>query len=105
MSMQRLWLGLRGGLILCLAFSLSACQSGLSSSGSVGQASVPCSMGRYVDGQGKTGIRGHVILKDDGSPLDGGYVEPTLTPSPTCLALPSLSLLRPISMVTMKWRF
>ena len=76
MSMQRLWLGLRVGLIICFVFSLGACQSGMSSSETVGQAGVPGAqwVGHYVDGQGKTGLRGHVVLKADGSPLDGGYV-------------------------------
>ena len=76
MSMQRLWLGLRVGLILCFTFSLGACQSGLSSSETFGQTSAPGAqwVGDYVDGQGKTGLRGHVVLKVDGSPMAGGYV-------------------------------
>lgn len=31
-------------------------------------------VGDYVDGQGKTGIKGRVVLKDDGNPLAGSYV-------------------------------
>lgn len=76
MGMRRLWLGLKVGLIICFVSSLSACQSGLPSSGSVDQTSVSGAqwVGDYVDGQGKTGIRGHVVLKAGGSPLDGAYV-------------------------------
>ena len=76
MSLQSLWLGLRVGLIVCSVLSLSACQSGLPSSEPVGKASPPGTqwVGEYVDGQGKTGIRGHVVLKADGTPLGGGYV-------------------------------
>lgn len=31
-------------------------------------------VGTYVEGQGKTGIRGRVLMKDDGKPLAGSYV-------------------------------
>lgn len=76
MSMHGLWLGLRLGLILCFVFSLNACQSGMSSSETAGQATAPGAqwVGDYVDGQGKTGLRGHVVRKVDGSPLAGAYV-------------------------------
>lgn len=76
MSMRSLWQGVKFGLLVCLTLSLAACQAGVSSSGSVGQASAPGAqwVGDYVDGQGKTGIRGRVVLKDENTPLDGGYV-------------------------------
>lgn len=75
MSMQGLWLGVKIALCLCCVVLLSACQSGMSSV-SATEKSVPGAkwVGSYVDGQGKTGIRGHVILKADNSPLAGGYV-------------------------------
>ena len=62
--------------VLFLSFSLQACQSGIMSSGTVGQENVSGAqwVGEYVDGQGKTGIRGRVVLKDEGTPLNGGYV-------------------------------
>lgn len=64
----------------CLAISamlfLSACQTGMSTSteqGAAGGAGVKL-VGHYVDGQGKTGIRGRVIMKESGAPLEGSYV-------------------------------
>ena len=76
MLQQRLWLGLRVGLIVCFAFSLAACQTGMSSSETVGQTNAPGAqwVGDYVDGEGKTGIRGRVVHKDEGSPVNRGYV-------------------------------
>ncbi len=76
MSMQSLKLCWKVGLIICLAFSLSACQTGMSSSDTMGEANHLGAqlVGTYVDGQGKTGISGHVVLKEEGTPLDGGYV-------------------------------
>ena len=76
MSIQGLRLCWRAGLIVCLVSSLLACQSSMSSSDTMGAASHPEAqlVGTYVDGQGKTGIRGHVVLKGDGTPLDGSYV-------------------------------
>lgn len=75
MSMQGLKLCCRAVLVVCLSFSLLACQVGMSTS-TTGESSVNGAkmVGTYVDGQGKTGIRGHVALKDEGTPLDGGYV-------------------------------
>ncbi len=75
MSMQRLALCLKIGLLLCLVLSLTACQTGMPSDMS-GEASVPGAqwVGTYVDGQGKTGIMGRVVLKEDGTPLGGSYV-------------------------------
>ena len=71
MSIQGLKLCCRVGLVVGLVASLLACQSSMM--GSAGRPEVPL-VGTYVDGQGKTGIRGHVVLKADGTPLDGGYV-------------------------------
>jgi len=76
MSMQSLKLCWRVGLVICLAFSLSACQTGMSSSDTMGEASAPGAqwVGKYVDGQGGTGIRGHVFVEASGAALPGGYV-------------------------------
>ncbi|MCK4506891.1 MAG: hypothetical protein KAU27_00010 [Desulfuromonadales bacterium] len=75
MSMQSLRFFWRVGLIICLAFSLLACQAGMSSD-MAGEKSIPGAqwVGTYVDGQGKTGIRGRVVLKDEGTPLGGSYI-------------------------------
>ncbi len=63
------------GLYVCLmACSLLACQPGMNNTSS--ESPVPGAqwVGSYVDGQGKTGIRGRVVMKDAGSPLAGSYV-------------------------------
>ncbi len=75
MSMQSLKFSWKAGLIICLGFSLLACQTGMSPD-TKGEASVPGAqwVGTYVDGQGKTGIRGRVVLKEEGTPLGGSYV-------------------------------
>lgn len=76
MSKHSLWLGLKCGVLACLVLSLMACQSGVSSPGSADRGSVPGAewVGDYVDGQGKTGIRGRVVLKENNKPLAGSYV-------------------------------
>jgi hypothetical protein len=58
-------------LVVCL---LSACQPGMLSSPEETSASGAQWVGTYVDGQGKTGIRGRVLMKESGSPLAGSYV-------------------------------
>jgi len=75
MLMQSLRLGWRLGLIVCLIASLSACQAGMSPEMS-GEVSAPGAqwVGTYVDGQGVTGIRGHVLVKSSGAALSDGYV-------------------------------
>ncbi|MDH3997330.1 MAG: hypothetical protein OET90_00690 [Desulfuromonadales bacterium] len=50
---------------------LTACQSATSQRMAPDDVLV---VGTYVNGQGKTGIKGSVIIKDDGSPLSGGFV-------------------------------
>lgn len=56
-----------------LVLALSACQSG-----TTGQASGSTVdgqfVGTYADGKGKTGIRGNVVLKDEGTAVAGSYV-------------------------------
>lgn len=67
---------LRVSLMVCLSLTLSACQSGMSvdkASGSLAGSDAKL-VGTYVDGQGKTGIRGRVVLKDHETPLAGSYV-------------------------------
>lgn len=56
------------------AFSLQACQSGTAQFKDVSSAADTQWVGSYVDGQGKTGIRGRVLMKENGTPLDGSYV-------------------------------
>jgi len=75
MSIQSLKLCWRVGLIICLAFSLLACQTGMSSD-TMGEASAPGAqwVGTYVDGQGGTGIQGHVFVEASGAVLPDGYV-------------------------------
>ncbi len=76
MSIQSLRLSLRVSLIVGLTVSLLACQTTPSSSVSTGEASLLGAqwVGTYVDGEGKTGIRGHVTGKEDGKPVAGSYV-------------------------------
>lgn len=76
MSIQSLKLSLRVGLIVGLAVSLLACQMNAPSPVATGEASAPGAqwVGDYVDGQGGTGIRGHVFIEASGDALPGGYV-------------------------------
>lgn len=76
MSMQNLKLCWRVGLVMALALALLACQAGVSQPGASGQVSTLGAqwVGKYVDGQGKTGIQGHVTRKEEGTPVVGGYV-------------------------------
>ena len=66
----------RVGLMLWLAATLLACQAGVPPSGTSDEVAIPGAkwVGTYADGQGKTGIRGHIFNKADGTPLSGGYV-------------------------------
>lgn len=61
--------------IAAMAFPLLACQPGTMST-QPGDATISGAqwVGTYVDGQGKTGIRGRVVMKETGSPLPGSYV-------------------------------
>ena len=63
-------------LVLTLMVLATACQTGVKKSDSPEGESVAGAqwVGTYVDGQGKTGIRGRVVLKEGGSPLAGSYV-------------------------------
>ncbi len=76
MSIQSLKLYWRVALVICLVFSLLACQSGMSSSDTMGEASAPGAqwVGKYIDGQGGTGIQGHVFVESGGAALPDGYV-------------------------------
>lgn len=76
MFIRSLMLCCRIGSIVILPLVLLACQSGMSTTDKAGKEVAPDAtwVGTYVDGQGKTGIRGHVVLKEEGTPLDGGYV-------------------------------
>lgn len=66
----------RWGVGLLLSLSLLACQPGKVPMAAKGEASAPGAqwVGTYVDGLGKTGIRGHVYVKDGGAALPGSYV-------------------------------
>lgn len=62
-------------LIAVMSLMLWACQPGMTASDSAAVTDSGAKLvGSYVDGQGKTGIRGRVLLKDDGKPLAGSYV-------------------------------
>ncbi len=76
MSMQGFKLCWRIGLVIVLALPLLACQTGMSQPDASDKTSALGAqwVGKYVDGQGQTGIRGHVIYKEDGTPVVGGYV-------------------------------
>ena len=76
MLMRRFKLCWRAGLVVLLVFPLLACQTGTSQPDASDKVSVLGAqwVGTYVDGQGKTGIRGHVIHKEDGTPIVGGYI-------------------------------
>ena len=69
MTFARLHLFVKYGVISCLLFALTACQAG-----GPRTAGDDRWVGTYVDGQGKTGISGTVILKESGEPLAGSYV-------------------------------
>lgn len=75
MSIQSLKLFLRVGLIVCMAVSLWACQT-TSPTATIAEVSAPGAqwVGDYVDGQGVTGIRGHVFIEASGDALSGSYV-------------------------------
>jgi len=75
MLIQSLRLGWRLGLVVCLTSSLLACQTVMLPE-TPGEASAPGAqwVGTYVDGQGVTGIRGHVRVKSSGAGLSDGYV-------------------------------
>jgi len=66
----------RMGFLSVLVLSLVACQSGRLTPGMAPEASAPGAqwVGFYEDGQGVTGIRGHVYLEASGNPLAGSYV-------------------------------
>lgn len=76
MVMQRLKLCVFVGLTVFMALSQWACQAGSSMPDGAAVMSDPGTqwVGTYVDGQGKTGIRGHLLLKEKGTPLSGGYI-------------------------------
>ena len=63
-------------LVFLLVATLAGCQSGMTQATSSGQGQSEGVkwVGTYVDGEGKTGIRGRVVLKEDNSPLAGSYV-------------------------------
>ena len=61
-------IGLTGLLALCLA----ACQS--TAPQGAAQIDAGTWVGTYVDGHGKSGIVGRILLKETGEPLDGAYV-------------------------------
>jgi hypothetical protein len=61
-------------LAVFVAFSLLACQAGMKATPDQAGSAEAQWVGTYVDGQGKTGIRGRVVMKSDGSPLAGSYV-------------------------------
>ncbi len=66
----------RFGLMTALTLALTACQVGGPQVAATDFASA-CDaqmVGTYVDGQGKTGIKGSVLLKEEGTPLPSGYV-------------------------------
>lgn len=70
--MKQLWCMF---LVVSLSVLLSACQAGMiGSESAVVTDSGAKLVGTYVDGQGKTGIRGRVLMKDTGKPLAGSYV-------------------------------
>lgn len=76
MSTQVLRLFWRVGLVAGLSLVLQACQPGMTATETAGDVAVPGAkwVGEYVDGQGKTGIRGHVYVKSSGEALPGSYV-------------------------------
>ncbi len=76
MSMQKSKLCWRVGLIIVLALSLMACQTGMSQPDTADQGSALGAqwVGKYVDGKGKTGLQGYVTHKDEGTPIAGSYV-------------------------------
>jgi len=61
---------------LSLACMLAACQAGMTTEVSPEEIHVAGAqwVGTYVEGQGKTGIKGRVVLKDNRTPLAGCYV-------------------------------
>lgn len=68
----------RAFMLFCCGLLLSACQVS-TLPGSPSSSDVPGPgggqwVGHYVDGQGQTGIRGHVVMKSDGEPVTAGYV-------------------------------
>lgn len=66
----------RMSLAVSLSLALLACQAGMASYSTTGEAPALGTqwVGTYADGQGRTGIRGHVRHRDDGAPLAGSYV-------------------------------
>jgi len=76
MLMRRFKLCWRAGLVILLVLSLLACQTGTPQPDASDKVSVLGAqwVGTYVDGKGKTGIRGHVIHKEDGTPIVGSYI-------------------------------
>jgi hypothetical protein len=64
-------------VVFVAVFSLGlwACQPGMQGHKSTAVSDSGAKLvGTYVDGQGKTGIRGRVLMKDDAKPLAGSYV-------------------------------
>ncbi len=62
------------GLTILVLFFLQACQPATMQSADKSPDVGAQWVGTYVDGQGKTGIRGRVLVKDSDSPLAGSYV-------------------------------
>jgi len=70
MTFEKLGLLLKYAVAAALLLSLSACLAG-----NTGQTAGDAKwVGTYVDGQGKTGISGKVVLKEGGAPLAGCFV-------------------------------
>lgn len=70
MTFEKLCLLVRFAVVVALTLALAACLPG----GAVRSAGDAKWVGTYIDGQGKTGISGTVVLKDSGAPLAGCYV-------------------------------
>lgn len=70
MMLKKLGLLLKHAAVAALLLVLSACLAG-----EAGKAARDAKwVGTYVDGQGKTGISGKVVLKEGGAPLAGCFV-------------------------------
>jgi hypothetical protein len=71
--MQRmLTLGSRLGMLVLIVWVLAACQA--ATPPGPAQVDTGTWVGMYMDGQGKSGIKGRIVLKESGEPLAGGYV-------------------------------
>jgi len=62
----------RLAVIAAAILALCACQSAAPQ----GAAQIETGKwaGRYIDGQGRTGLEGQIVLKDSGAPVDGAFV-------------------------------